>query len=46
MDESGGVRGEMGAIKRNTPLYVGKKVRIMSEKDRANGCERLVKGRS
>ena len=28
---------EMGGIRRNTPLYVGKKVGIMSEKERTNG---------
>lgn len=37
MDDRGGVRGEMGGIRRNTPLYVGKKVGTMSEKERANG---------
>jgi len=37
VDERGGVRGEMGGIGRNTPLNVGKKVGIMSEKERANG---------
>ena len=36
----------MGGIRRNTPLYVGKKVGIMSEKQRANGRKGLVQGRS
>ena len=34
----------MGGIRRNTPLYVGKKVGIMSEKQRAKWTKRFGTG--